>query len=46
MEIWFYPEVERLRQLGLVKEDYRPEKMQVILFPNDNKSILFEKDVI
>jgi hypothetical protein len=46
MEIWFYPEVERLRQLGLVKEDYRPEKMQVILFPNDNKSVLFEKDVI
>ena len=29
MEIWFYPEVERLRQLGLVKEDYRPERCKL-----------------
>jgi hypothetical protein len=46
MEIWFNPEVERVRQLGLVKEDYRPEKRQGILFPDDNKSVLFERYVI
>jgi len=33
MDIWFNPELERIRQRGLVREDYQPEKMQVILFP-------------
>lgn len=29
-----------------MKEDYRPENVQVILFPDDNKSVLFDNDVI
>ena len=43
MEIWFYPEVEILRQLGLVKEDYRPEKMYVILFPMTTKTSFLKR---
>jgi hypothetical protein len=46
MDIWFNPELERIRHLGLVKEDYQPEKMQVILFLTGQKSIGFDKDVI
>jgi hypothetical protein len=34
LDIWFNPELERIRRLGLVKEDYQPKKMQVILFPS------------
>ena len=40
--IWFNPELERLRHIGSVKEDYQPEKMQVILFPDGEKHILFD----
>jgi hypothetical protein len=46
MDIWFNQELERIRHLGLVKEDYQPEKMQVILFPSGQNSIGFDKDVI
>ena len=42
MDICFNPELERIRHLGLVKEDYQPEKMQVILFPSGQNSIGFD----
>jgi uncharacterized protein (UPF0332 family) len=44
--IWFNPEIERLKQIGSVNEDYQPKKMQVILFPDYNRSILFDNDII
>ena len=43
--IWFDPEIEHLKQIGSVKEDYEPEKMQVILFPHNDKSVLFDENV-
>jgi uncharacterized protein (UPF0332 family) len=33
-------------QIGSVKAEYHPEKMQVILFPHNSISVLFDKDVI
>jgi hypothetical protein len=44
--LWFNPELERLKQIGSVSEDYQPEAMQVILFPNNEKHILFDQLVI
>jgi HEPN domain-containing protein len=44
--LWFNSELERLKQIGSVEEDYQPEKMEVILFPHGENSILFDKDVI
>jgi hypothetical protein len=43
--IWFDPEIEHLKEIGSVNEGYQPEKMQVILFPHNDKSVLFDKDV-
>lgn len=44
--LWFNPELERLKQIGSISEDYQPEAMQVILFPNNEKHILFDDLVI
>lgn len=43
---WFNPQVERLRQIGLAKEDYGPEKMQVIVFQMTTKASFFDKNAI
>lgn len=46
-ELWFNPELERLKQIGLVADDYQPEAMQVILSPRgSDRSVLFDGDVI
>jgi HEPN domain-containing protein len=46
LELWFNPELERQRGIGLVADNYQPEAMQVILFPHGDHSILFDGDVI
>jgi hypothetical protein len=45
-ELWFNPELERQKLIGLVEEGYQPEAMQVILFPNNEKHVLFDNLVI
>src|SRR5215212_9831809 len=45
-ELWFNPELERLKQIELVADDYQPEAMQVILFPTGVHDVLFDGDVI
>ncbi len=45
-ELWFNPELERLRLIGSVAEDYQPEAMQVILFPAGGYQVLFDGDMI
>ena len=45
-ELWFNPELERLRLIGSVAEDYQPEAMQVILLPTGGNQVLFDGEVI
>jgi HEPN domain-containing protein len=44
--LWFNPELETQRLIGLVEEGYQPGAMQVILFPDGLKHILFDNLVI
>ena len=44
--LWFNPELERLKQIGSVPEDYQPKAMQVILSPHGDHSVLFDGNVI
>jgi uncharacterized protein (UPF0332 family) len=48
MELWFNPELQRMKQIGMVSEEYEPEKMQVILFPTGEKRSIvnFDNDVV
>jgi hypothetical protein len=46
-KLWFNPEIERLKQIGSVAEDYQPMAMEVILSPTGRgHSVLFDRDVI